>query len=110
VPVLVDDGQVMFESCIINEYLEEKYPQPSLMPAASYSRACGRILIHYALDYLHPFYWPLREEMRKPVEQREDAAVTNSYSALRARLPYLVNALNGKEFFLESFGLVDIAL
>ena len=28
VPVIVEDGQVLFESCIINEYLDEKYPTP----------------------------------------------------------------------------------
>lgn len=32
VPVLVDDA-IIYESCIINEYLEEKYPAPPLLPA-----------------------------------------------------------------------------
>ncbi len=32
IPVLVDDGKILFESCIINEYLDEKYPNPPLMP------------------------------------------------------------------------------
>src|SRR5581483_7412186 len=32
IPVLVEDGHVLFESCIINEYLDEKYPDPLLMP------------------------------------------------------------------------------
>src|ERR1051325_3008183 len=31
IPVLVKDGKVLFESCIINEYLDEKYPDPPLM-------------------------------------------------------------------------------
>ena len=35
IPVLVEDGKVLFESCIINEYLDEKYPNPPLMPKGS---------------------------------------------------------------------------
>ena len=33
VPVLTDDSTVLYESCIINEYLNEKYPKSPLMPA-----------------------------------------------------------------------------
>ena len=32
VPVLTDDATVLYESLIINEYLDEKYPDPPLMP------------------------------------------------------------------------------
>ena len=39
VPVLVDGGTVLYESCIINEYLEDKYPDPSLLPADASARA-----------------------------------------------------------------------
>jgi glutathione S-transferase len=36
IPVLIEDGNVLFESCIINEYLDEKYPDPPLMPKDPY--------------------------------------------------------------------------
>src|SRR5215470_655257 len=38
VPVLDDDGKILFESCIINEYLDEKYPNPPFMPRDPYLR------------------------------------------------------------------------
>ena len=41
VPVLTDDGTVLYESCIINEYLNEKYPDPALMPADLGKREMG---------------------------------------------------------------------
>ena len=35
VPTLVHNGHVIYESTIINEYLEEKFPQTPLMPKTS---------------------------------------------------------------------------
>ncbi len=43
VPVLVDGGQVLTESRIINEYLEDAYPQPRLCPQGAYARARMRL-------------------------------------------------------------------
>ena len=39
VPTLVHDGHVVYESTIINEYLEEKFPQIPLMPKTSEGKA-----------------------------------------------------------------------
>jgi glutathione S-transferase len=48
VPVLVDGDAVVYESAIINEYLEEKYPNPPLMPKDPSHRSRVRIWIDYA--------------------------------------------------------------
>ncbi|MDH3445339.1 MAG: glutathione S-transferase family protein, partial [Deltaproteobacteria bacterium] len=45
IPVMDDGGKILFESCIINEYLDEKYPDPPLMPKDPYLRGRGRILV-----------------------------------------------------------------
>ena len=42
VPTLIDDGEVIVESTIICEYLEEKYPQNALLPALPAERARAR--------------------------------------------------------------------
>ena len=41
VPVLEEDGWVLPESAVINEYLEERYPEPPLWPDDPGERAAG---------------------------------------------------------------------
>ncbi|WP_028601129.1 glutathione S-transferase family protein [Ottowia thiooxydans] len=50
VPVLVDGGQVLTESRIINEYLEDAYAQPRLSPESAHARARMRLWTKYADD------------------------------------------------------------
>jgi glutathione S-transferase len=110
IPVIVEDGNVLFESCIINEYLEEKYPDPPLMPKNPYWRGRGRVLIDYALNYAHPPYWDLRAEMRKPEAERNAKVAEEKQRQLRALLEYLEAAVGDKNFFLGDFSLADIAI
>jgi len=110
IPVLVEDGKVLFESCIINEYLDEKYPDPPLMPEDPYLRGRGRVLVDYALNYAHEPYWALRGEMRKPVAERNSTGIENSLNRLRELLVYLENALGEREYFLGELSLADIAI
>src|SRR5262245_59505927 len=110
VPVIDDDGKILFESCIINEYLDEKYPDPPLMPEDSYLRGRGRVLVDYALDYIHDPYWALRGEMLKPAAERKTAIVEETRGRLRELLRYLEDALGDKSYFLGEFSLCDIAM
>src|SRR5262249_36028637 len=48
VPALQDDDLAIYESTIIMEYLNEKYPNPSLLPTDPGQRARARVLMHYA--------------------------------------------------------------
>jgi glutathione S-transferase len=43
VPTLVDDGRVIIESTVINEYIEDAYPEPHLRPADAFTRAHMRL-------------------------------------------------------------------
>ena len=53
VPVLEIDGKIMSESAAICEYLEEKYPNPSLMPVDIYQRYEVRRLVGWFDDKFH---------------------------------------------------------
>lgn len=110
IPVLIEDGKVLFESCIINEYLDEKYPNPPLMPKDPYLRGRGRVLVDYALNYAHAPYWALRGEMRKPAAERDSIMTEKSKNRLGELLTYLESALGERDFFLGEFSLTDIAI
>ena len=110
IPVIDDDGKILFESCIINEYLDEKYPNPPLMPKDPFLRGRGRILVDYALNYLHEPYWTLRGEMLKKESERNTAVMDEKRRTLRKLLEYLEEALGDKPYFLGDFSLTDIAI
>ena len=54
VPLLRHNGGIVYESRIINEYIEEVFPQPPLLPRDAMGRATARIWIDYCDTYLTP--------------------------------------------------------
>jgi glutathione S-transferase len=97
VPVLEEEAFVLPESAVINEYLEERYPEPALWPVDPAERAQGRLLVE-RFDSLSRPYYALRrgdEEARGRLDP-ELAAL----DGLLAGRPFLT----GREF-----GLADAA-
>jgi glutathione S-transferase len=54
VPVLIDDGHIVTESTVINEYLEDRYPQPTIFPRDADLRAKMRTWTKAVDEHLHP--------------------------------------------------------
>src|SRR6202158_863977 len=52
VPTIVDDGFALWESAVIAEYLEDRYPQKPLLPSEAKARATARRMATEAQDYL----------------------------------------------------------
>ena len=96
VPVLEEDAFVLPESAVIDEYLEERYPEPPLWPADAAERALGRLLV-FRFDQLSKPYYALRRE-QDGARERLDAELAKLNAILDAQ-PYLT----GREF-----GLADI--
>jgi len=97
VPVLEEDTFVLPESAVIDEYLEERYPEPALWPADAAERALGRLLV-FRFDELSKPYYALRRE-EEGARERLDAQLAKLNAALDGR-PYL----SGRDF-----GLADVA-
>ncbi len=112
VPVIVDGQRVLFESCIINEYLDEQYPTPPLMPKDPYKRARIRVLTDYGLNYIQPQYWAIRGELyvKKEEGERDWKLIEETTQQLRELLQYLEDEIGDKAYFMEEFTLLDIAL
>jgi glutathione S-transferase len=56
VPVIEDGGCAMPESAVIMEYLEERHPEPPLLPADPAVRAFARVRIFRHDDFTDPYY------------------------------------------------------
>lgn len=55
IPVLLEDRGPIWESAVLLEYLEERFPEaPSLMPVDVFDRAMARILVRHVDLYLMP--------------------------------------------------------
>jgi glutathione S-transferase len=99
VPVIEeDDGSPLPESAVIMEFVEERYPEPSLLPADPADRAAVRLLIFRDGDLTSPYY-ALRRG--KDGAREELDAALGRFDALLGEQPYLSGA---------EFGLADIAL
>jgi glutathione S-transferase len=59
VPVLRHGDAVLYESAVINEYLDEVFPQPPLLPQSALERARARIWIDFANARMVPHVYKM---------------------------------------------------
>jgi glutathione S-transferase len=98
VPVLEEDGGfVLPESHVILEYLDERFPEPPLMPADPAERALVRLRFERFDDFSDPYY-DLRFDREGGSTERVHEALARLDAELAAR-PYLSGA---------AYGLADI--
>jgi glutathione S-transferase len=98
VPVLEEDGWVLPESAVIDEFLEERYPDPPLLPADAGERAAVRLLVFRFDDTLGDPYYALRRD--EPGASAWLAESLRAIDALLAASPFLTGS---------RFGLADVS-
>jgi len=110
VPALADGDTVLYESCVINEYLNEKYPDPPLMPSDIDKRAKVRILIDYGLAHLDEPYRKLRLEILKEAREQKQEVIASAKGELKKLLERFETDLGEQPYLTGDFSLVDAAL
>jgi glutathione S-transferase len=97
VPVVEEDAWVLPESSVIMEYLEERYPEPALLPADPADRGTARVWIFRHDDFTRPYY---------ALRRGEDGAAER----FAEQLAGLDDALGAQPWLSGTeYGLADIA-
>jgi RNA polymerase-associated protein len=102
VPVLVDRDLVLYESNIINEYIDERFPHPQLMPPDPQTRAKARQLL-----------FTMEHELFSHIDALEKNAKTadKSRAHIRDRLTELAPIFGKQKHLLgEDFSMLDVAI
>ena len=104
VPTLVDRDLVLYDSRVIIEYLDERFPHPPLMPVDPVTRAQFRL----ALFRIEMDWYQLAEQFETDGERK---LATKSRKMLRDSILASVDLFSAKKYFLsDEFSLVDCSI
>ena len=112
VPTLEDQGLNIIDSTIINEYLEEAYPDVPLMPATAAERAVCRMWEDMADQFMAEHLTTLISElfMKPDGDGRDEAAVAATQAAYAGYLTALDRRLTHENYLCGGvFSMADIA-
>src|SRR3990172_2576153 len=109
VPALDDEGFIIYDSTIINEYLEDEYPYPPLLPKDSEGRARARLMEDFRDIHFNPPCVKLIYEMRKAEGERDANVIAAAKADLDKCFERIERELQGKEYLAGPFSLADIA-
>ncbi|MDP2828741.1 MAG: glutathione S-transferase N-terminal domain-containing protein [Sulfuricellaceae bacterium] len=103
VPVLVERDLVLFESNIINEYIDERFPHPQMMPADPVMRARARL-------FLYQFEQELFAHIA-PIVSGNQKAADKARGIIRDNLTQLVPIFAKQKYMLgDDFSMLDVAI
>ena len=112
VPWIDDDGVVLYDSTVINEYLNEKRANNPLLPATPGQRAVARALENYGdegvLSKFLPMIWM---PWWSPEDKRDAQAMERGRQGLREEVfPFLQQTLSGQDYLCGDFSLADVPM
>lgn len=104
VPVLIERDLILHESDIINEYIDERFPHPQLMPADPVMRARARL-----------FLFRFEKELFVHVKALESGAsgkeANKAREAIRDGLTTIAPIFAKQKFMLaDDFSMIDVAI
>jgi len=103
VPVLVERDLILYEANIINEYIDERFPHPQLMPADPVMRARARLFLHRFEQELFCHIEGLESGVAKTVEKAR--------AAVRENLTQISPVFLKQKYMLgDEFSMLDVAI
>jgi len=103
VPVLVERDLILYEANIINEYIDERFPHPQLMPADPVMRARARLFLNRFEQELFCHIEGLESGVAKNVEKAR--------VAVRENLTQISPVFTKQKYMLgDEFSMLDVAI
>lgn len=103
VPVLVERDLVLQQANIINEYIDERFPHPQLMPADPVMRARARLFLHNFEEQLFSHI--------KDIESGNQKLADKARLIVRDNLTQIVPLFSRQEYILgDEFSMLDVAI
>jgi len=103
VPVLVERDLILYEANIINEYIDERFPHPQLMPPDPVLRGRTRLFLHRFEQELYSHVDVIEQGVAKTADK--------SRIAIRDNLTQLSQILTKQKFLLgDEFSMLDVAI
>ena len=107
VPILEERDLILYESNIINEYIDERFPHPQLMPAEPIMRARTRLFLHNFERELFSHVSVLEDRQLSP--DAEELKVARS--RIRDQLTLLAPVMSKNDYLLGAdFSMPDVAI
>jgi len=100
-PTVIDRDIVFFESAVVNEYLDERYPHPPLKPGSPAERAQMRLAVLQLERELYVLYEDCQNGRKKKDAVKKMEAYFDSLNAYLARTEYFIG---------EQYTLADVTL
>jgi RNA polymerase-associated protein len=102
-PVLVERDLVLYESNIINEYIDDRFPHPQLMPADPVMRARARLFLFRFENELFSNIEALEKGNQKQAEKARQV--------VRDSLTQIAPVFNKQKFMLgDEYSMLDVAI
>lgn len=102
-PVLVERDLILYEANIINEYIDERFPHPQLMPADPVMRARARL-------FLFNFEVELFSQI-EPIEKGNPKQQEKARQQVTDRLLELAPVFSKQKYMLgDEFSMLDVAI
>lgn len=103
VPVLVERDLVLQQANIINEYIDERFPHPQLMPADPVMRSKARLGLY---EFERDLYAHVAD-----LESSNQKVADKARTAIRDNLTQIVPLFSRQQYILgDEFSMLDVAI